>query len=227
MARMLGRLSYANVMATLAVFIALGGGAYAVGVARDSVGTKQLKDDAVISAKVENGSLKANDFDKDQLPAGPPGATGPQGVQGLQGPRANRVFRVNRAFRACRASPARRGHTGSCRHRGSSRDPRTSSARTSRAAVGSPASVSTPRSKRARPLSSRRSTSPRPPPATARAWVMPNPTARGAAAETHRGADRPVRGRFGGQQRRHRQSNRRLGRLQPAAVLLRRPVTGT
>jgi hypothetical protein len=41
------KLTYANVMATIAVFIALGGGAYAVSLDRNSVGSKQLKPGAV------------------------------------------------------------------------------------------------------------------------------------------------------------------------------------
>jgi hypothetical protein len=42
------RLSYANVMATLALFVALGGVGYAaVKLPRDSVGAKQIKEDAV------------------------------------------------------------------------------------------------------------------------------------------------------------------------------------
>jgi hypothetical protein len=41
------RLTYANVMATVAVFLALGGGAYAVSLKRNSVGPKQLRTDAV------------------------------------------------------------------------------------------------------------------------------------------------------------------------------------
>ncbi len=41
------RLTYANVMATAALFIALGGGAYAAfKVPKNSVGTKQLKNGA-------------------------------------------------------------------------------------------------------------------------------------------------------------------------------------
>ena len=48
------RLSYANVMSTIAVFAALGGGAYAaVKLPAGSVGRAQLKANAVTSAKVE------------------------------------------------------------------------------------------------------------------------------------------------------------------------------
>jgi hypothetical protein len=85
MRRVRGRLTYANVMATAAVFIALGGGAYAVGIAKNSVGTKQLKDDAVVSQKVRDGSLSAADFGEG-LPAGPQGQAGPQGATGPAGP---------------------------------------------------------------------------------------------------------------------------------------------
>lgn len=52
------RLNYANVMATIAVFIALGGGAYAaLRVPANSVGTKQLKNGAVTAHKIENGAV--------------------------------------------------------------------------------------------------------------------------------------------------------------------------
>ncbi len=54
-------LSYANVMATLAVFLVLGGGAaLAAGqIGKNSVGAKQLKKNAVISAKIKNGAVTA------------------------------------------------------------------------------------------------------------------------------------------------------------------------
>ena len=56
-ARAIGeRLSYANVLATAAVFIALGGSAWAV--AANSVGTKQLKNNAVKTPKIANGAVK-------------------------------------------------------------------------------------------------------------------------------------------------------------------------
>jgi hypothetical protein len=77
------RLTYANVIATLALFIALGGGAYAaLKLPKNSVGSAQIKTGAVNSSKVQNGSLLPLDFKAGQLPAG---AQGPQGIPGQQG----------------------------------------------------------------------------------------------------------------------------------------------
>jgi hypothetical protein len=64
------RLTYANAMSTIAVFVALGGGAYAVTVPRNSVGPSQLKAGSVTSVKVKNRSLLLNDFKLDQLVLG-------------------------------------------------------------------------------------------------------------------------------------------------------------
>jgi hypothetical protein len=51
-------LTYANVMASVAVFVALGGGAYAMtALPKNSVGTKQLKQGAVTSAKLHSGAV--------------------------------------------------------------------------------------------------------------------------------------------------------------------------
>ena len=55
-----GNLTYANVMATVAVFIALGGSAYAATqLKKNSVGTKQIKNSAVTEAKIKNESIVA------------------------------------------------------------------------------------------------------------------------------------------------------------------------
>jgi hypothetical protein len=75
----------------LALFMAMSGTAYAATLPRNSVGTAQLKANAVTSAKVKNGSLRLADFARGQLPpslAGPkgdPGAAGPAGAPGAQG----------------------------------------------------------------------------------------------------------------------------------------------
>src|SRR5262249_59270100 len=79
--------SPAMVVACLALAISLSGAAYAVATALpgNSVGTVQLKNNAVNSAKVRNASLRAADFARGQLPAGPPGPAGPQGPPGASG----------------------------------------------------------------------------------------------------------------------------------------------
>jgi hypothetical protein len=70
----------------LALFVALSGTAYAATLPRNSVGTAQLKRNAVTSAKVKPLSLLASDFRRGQLPAGPQGPQGPQGPTGPRGP---------------------------------------------------------------------------------------------------------------------------------------------
>jgi hypothetical protein len=80
------RLTFANVVACLALFIALGGASYAaLKLPKNSVGTKQLKKNAVTAAKVKPGTLLAKDFRAGQLPAGATGARGPEGPIGAQG----------------------------------------------------------------------------------------------------------------------------------------------
>lgn len=56
------RLTYANVVATLALFLALvGGAAYGAShLAKNSVGTPQLKKNAVTAAKIRNGTITGN-----------------------------------------------------------------------------------------------------------------------------------------------------------------------
>jgi hypothetical protein len=58
------RLTYANVVATLALVLAVGGASAfaATQLAKNSVGTKQLKNNAVTGAKVKNGSLSGADI---------------------------------------------------------------------------------------------------------------------------------------------------------------------
>jgi Collagen triple helix repeat (20 copies) len=79
-------ITYANVVASIALFLALCGGAYAASqLPKNSVGSTQLKKGAVTAAKVKPGSLLASSFKAGQLPAGPQGARGEQGPRGAQG----------------------------------------------------------------------------------------------------------------------------------------------
>jgi hypothetical protein len=99
------RLTYANVIATLALFVALGGTAAAGAhvwitganvrngsltgrdVANRSLSAKKLKLRTVTGALVRDGSLRTADFNQDDLKAlvGTAGATGPAGPAGPAG----------------------------------------------------------------------------------------------------------------------------------------------
>jgi hypothetical protein len=54
-------------MATVAVFIALGGGAYAITIPKNSVGSRELKSNSVGSSEVKDRSLGAIDLERDVL----------------------------------------------------------------------------------------------------------------------------------------------------------------
>ena len=83
------RPSPAMVVACIALVFAMTGAGYAAGMlGPNTVGTKQLKKNAVISSKVKNGSLlgRTSRQDSSRGPQGPQGAQGSQGAQGTQGP---------------------------------------------------------------------------------------------------------------------------------------------
>jgi len=101
----LRRIKYADVMSTLAAFIALGGVSYAaIKLPHGSVTGKHIKKGAVTSSHVKNRSLARKDFKAGLLPSslsganggdgsdgadgsvGPMGPAGPQGPQGIEGP---------------------------------------------------------------------------------------------------------------------------------------------
>ena len=100
------RPSPAMVVACVALLVALSGTgmAAATQLARNSVGTPQLKDAAVANAKIKNNavnsakvaarSLLRSDFAPGQLPAGPVGPQGPAGPAGRR--RTGRSCRCHR-----------------------------------------------------------------------------------------------------------------------------------
>lgn len=83
--------SFANVVSLLALFVALGGVGYAAAtLPKNSVGTAQLKSNAVTGTKVKNGSLTATDLSASARKAltgeaGPAGPAGPKGDGGAAG----------------------------------------------------------------------------------------------------------------------------------------------
>jgi hypothetical protein len=101
MRRVKDALTYANVCATIALFVALSTG---VSWAADRlVGPRQLKTNAVTARALAKGSvttravkdrsLRAVDFARGQLPSGPPGPSGPSGPAGSPGAGITRVAR--------------------------------------------------------------------------------------------------------------------------------------
>lgn len=95
------RFRVSHALLAAALFVALSGVSYAaIELSARSVGTKHLKGNAVISEKVRDGSLKAEDFVAGELAGhldgegatgatgamGGPGSPGPQGLQGEAGP---------------------------------------------------------------------------------------------------------------------------------------------
>ena len=74
-------------MVTILAFVVLGGATAfaATKLAKNSVGTAQLKNGAVTAAKDQSGSLLASNFAAGQLPVGPQGLKGEDGREGQQG----------------------------------------------------------------------------------------------------------------------------------------------
>jgi hypothetical protein len=92
------RPSPAMIVALIALFVALGGTGYAALVLpRNSVGSEQLKRNAVRSSKVKNRSLLAKDFKAGQLPRGPRGRTGAPAARYFASVQANGVLRSGTA----------------------------------------------------------------------------------------------------------------------------------
>jgi hypothetical protein len=92
------RLTYANVMSTISVFLILGGASAfaATQLAKNSVGSKQLKKNAVTSPKIKNGAVTTNKISAAAQAAlqGAKGAVGPVGPEGPRGPSNGRASSV-------------------------------------------------------------------------------------------------------------------------------------
>jgi type VI protein secretion system component Hcp len=69
------RLTYANVVSTACLFLALGGSAYAAA----AITGKDVRNGSLTGADIKNHSLRARDFKRGDLPRGPRGPAGPPG----------------------------------------------------------------------------------------------------------------------------------------------------
>ncbi len=68
--RLRPKLTYSNAIASLALFVALGGAAVAAGLPRNSVGPRQLKREAVNAAKLKRGAVNAAKIRRAAVTAG-------------------------------------------------------------------------------------------------------------------------------------------------------------
>jgi hypothetical protein len=95
--RLRDKLTYANVVASLALFVALGGTSYALTLPRNSVGSKQIRTRAVGASEIRKSAVRGNEVRDRSLDIGDlslgarsslrgqPGPTGPAGPPGPSG----------------------------------------------------------------------------------------------------------------------------------------------
>jgi hypothetical protein len=88
--RLTNRLTYANVVATMALFIALGGTSYAaIKLPHNSVGSEQIKTGAVHTGEIRDRTIRLQDISTSARTslrgqAGPQGAPGPAGAAAVR-----------------------------------------------------------------------------------------------------------------------------------------------
>jgi Collagen triple helix repeat (20 copies) len=112
LSRLRARLTYANVVASLALFIALGGSSYAaLKLPKNSVGSEQLKANSITSAKVKGGSLSTTDLKASARSV----LRGPRGRQGVQGPQGKTGATGKTGKTGSKGSTGARGTAGSAR----------------------------------------------------------------------------------------------------------------
>jgi hypothetical protein len=112
MKRLRGRLSYSNVMVTVLAMIVLGGGtAYAATVLpSNSVGTKQIKKEAVTPAKLSAAAKNA--LTGSQGTAGAKGEQGPQGPKGDKGEKGDQGEKGERGEKGEKGDRGEKGEKG-------------------------------------------------------------------------------------------------------------------
>jgi hypothetical protein len=87
MKRIRERLSYANVAATVALFLALGGTSYAVtSLPKNSVGSAQLRTNSVRAPEIERGAVRSSEIANGTIRLGDVSPSARAALQGQTGP---------------------------------------------------------------------------------------------------------------------------------------------
>jgi hypothetical protein len=101
------RLTYANVMSSIAVFLVLGGAAFAaVKLPKNSVGTKQLKKNAVTSVKIKNGAVTASKVNVTGFPKVPSAVSADNAGHATSADKATTATKADSAANAATAANA-------------------------------------------------------------------------------------------------------------------------
>ena len=107
MRRIRTRLTYANVMSTLCLFIAMGGVSYAaVSLPRNSVGAVQLRPNAVTSAKIAPNTVRGVDVRESTLAKVPSASKADQAAKADTATKADLATKASTADLATKASTA-------------------------------------------------------------------------------------------------------------------------
>jgi hypothetical protein len=101
------RLTYANVMSSIAVFLVLGGAAFAAAkLPKNSVGTKQLKKNAVTTQKIKNGAVTSAKVNVSGFPKVPSAANADNAANAAHATNADNAANAAHANNAANAAHA-------------------------------------------------------------------------------------------------------------------------
>lgn len=101
------RLTYANVMSSIAVFLVLGGAAFAATkLPKNSVGTKQLKNNAVTTAKIKNDAVNGTKVNESTLSTVPSASSAANATHATSADKANSATTADKANSATTADKA-------------------------------------------------------------------------------------------------------------------------
>jgi len=107
------RPSPAMIVACLALAVSLSGVGYAAtAVPRNSVGTAQIRNNAIVGLKVKDGSLLAADFRPGEVPAGPAGPKGDKGDAGDRGAKGDKGDKGLKGDKGDKGDPGLPGTSG-------------------------------------------------------------------------------------------------------------------
>jgi len=91
------RLTYANVMSSIAVFLVIGGATAFAALGKNTVGTKQLKKNAVTAAKIKNGAVTASKVNVSGFPTVPSATTAGNATHALAADKATNATTAENA----------------------------------------------------------------------------------------------------------------------------------